>query len=229
MAGKWKQIDNVARHLCCRLMPKAKILGLALGLVLLGSVPELAAQAAGSEGAALEGEAAHYATAETADLASVTVGAMPRPEDHGFYQSVVETMTIAQVNYAEANEAHFVIRIRKQVVYWVLGGLGILLVLAAVFHWLVSGLKKRDPVLKFLFRQTMAAKDPNELYNRFNAMIKHGYNLSLKASSQDTIRLGLPDAALAAQVADIMNYMESHAKGPDYLKGRIRGIYKLMT
>ena len=169
---------------------------------------------------------------EKAEIPGVTVrvlGDMPLlANDEGSGQAAIETVKIEQVNYADANVGYFTIQMKKQAVYAVLTGLAIMLVLTAVMFWLISYRKKQDPVLKTLYRQLMGSQDINEIYNLFNAMIKHCCKLSLKASSQNIVLGSLPDASLAAQVAGIMDYMESNEeKGHVYLKDKIKGIYHI--
>ena len=76
----------------------------------------------------------------------------------------------------------------------------------------------------------MGTKDIHDIYNLFNAMIKHRYNLSLKASSQSVIRSSFPDYKLGIQVAGVMDYMESpkvyEENGHIYLKDSIKKIYE---
>jgi len=61
-------------------------------------------------------------------------------------------------------------------------------------------------------------------------MIKHRYQLSLKASSQKHIQSNLPNADIALQVTDIMDYLESakahEEKGHIYLKEKITAFYR---
>ena len=119
---------------------------------------------------------------------------------------------------------------KKQAVYGILSALAVLAVLAAVLYAPVSRWRKKDPVLKSLYKQLTGARDVNEIYNLFNAMIKHCFHFSLKASSRDVIRGSLPDPDMAARVADIVGYMESSAeKEGDFLKGKIKSIYISLT
>ena len=78
----------------------------------------------------------------------------------------------------------------------------------------------------------MGLNDANEIYNLFNAMIKHCYKVSLKASPQSIIKNSLPDSKLAERVADIMEYMESldarEEDGHIRLKAKIKSIYQMI-
>lgn len=140
--------------------------------------------------------------------------------------SSIETVNINQVNYAEEPEGYYSIQIRKDLVYTILTGIIILIIIVFILLWMITIRKKRNPVLKSLYRQLMDAKDINEIYTLFNDMIKYCYNVNLKACSRNVIRIGLPDVELTAQVMDIIDYMESDEHHDEKgLKNKIKVVY----
>jgi len=147
--------------------------------------------------------------------------------------SPFETIIINQVNYTDANENYFTIQLRRGTVYGILVGVAVLFVFAAILIWFIKTNKKSDPELKSLYKQLLGAKDINEIYSLFNAMIKHCYNLSLKANSQSIVRNSLPDSRIVAITTEIMDYMESSnakdEKGSVHLKEKVINVYKLIN
>jgi hypothetical protein len=177
-----------------------------------------------------------YERAEIPGTAITVLGEMPAQTGsggeggQGGQQTAMETVRITQVNYAAANDGYLTIKMSKQVLYGVLIGLGVLLILAVAVIAFASKRKKRDAALKSLYRQLMASKDIHEVYRLFGDIIKHCYNLSLKASPQSEIRSRIPNAGLAAQVAEIMDYMESREnKDCSDLKAKIKRIYGMLS
>jgi len=161
------------------------------------------------------------------------LGDMPQPGNYGgSFAGNIETLAINQVNYANANDGYFTVQMKKEWVYAMLAGFAASIILAAAFIWLFSNRKKQNQELKSLYRQLMGAKDINEAYNLFNAMIKHCYNISLKSSSRNMIRMSLPDAELAEQVTHIMDYIENSQNHDEkrhiYLKNKIGVIYRML-
>lgn len=171
-----------------------------------------------------------YERAEIPGTVIEVLGDMPQSINNVDGQpAVIETVSINQVNYDTTNDGYFTIQMNKQVLYGVLIGIGVLLVLTALFVWLASSRKKQDETLKSLYKQLTAAKDANEVFGLFNSMIKHCYNLSLKASSQSDVRSSLPNADIAERIMDIMNYMESsEAKICSNLKDKIKIVYNII-
>lgn len=169
---------------------------------------------------------------ETAEIPGATInvlGEMPLSNANDSSQfGSTETVFINQVNYADVSDGYYSIQIQKELVYAILIGIIIFLILSAGLLWIVFNRKKRNPELKSLYRQLMGAKDINEIYNLFNAMIKHCYKVNLKASSRNMIHSNLPDD-LAAQVTELMDYIESaedhDEKDLMYVKDKIKGIY----
>jgi hypothetical protein len=170
---------------------------------------------------------------ETAKIPGATInvlGDMPQAAGIGGDQSGrIDKVTINQVNYADQREGYFAVQIQKNLAYAVLIGIVFLLILAAGFFWFISRKKKQDSALIAIYKELMNAKDINETYNLFNAMIKHCYNVNLKANTKNAIIRCLPDAELSAKVTDVMDYVESDEaydeKGCTCLKDKIRSIY----
>ncbi|MDR0490303.1 MAG: BatD family protein [Oscillospiraceae bacterium] len=175
-----------------------------------------------------------YETAEIPGIAATVLGDMPQPGGNNSGQAFsTETVRIEQVNYTDPDDGYFRIQMKKAPVYWALAAFAILVILAVVLIRLSAKRKKQDAILKSTYKRLMAAKDVNETYDLLNIIIKHCYSLSLKASSQNIIRNSLPDAALGAQLAEIMDYVESSesrdAKGHMQLKDKIKSIYPVIV
>jgi len=174
---------------------------------------------------------------EVAQLPGATIqvlGDMPLANmDTGVQPLRAETVRIAQVNYANANSDYYTIQLNREMMNGILIGVAIFIVLTVGFLWLIINRKKHDPQLRSLYKQLMGSKDVNEIYNLFNAMVKHHFNLSLKASSQSVVRNSLPDGDLGVQITGIMDYVESAKVQEEnshmYIKDKIKGIYKVMS
>ena len=167
---------------------------------------------------------------ERAEIPGVTInvlGDMPQPSNfNGNQTGAVETVTVNQVNYSKTDDDYFTIQVKKEWLYVGLGCFVALIALAVALVKIASNRSKQDLIMKSLNKQLTASKDINEIYNIFNTIIKHCYNVSIKASSRNTIQHSLNDADLAEQVMDIMDYMESakthDEKGHIYLKNKIK-------
>ncbi|MDR0468345.1 MAG: BatD family protein [Peptococcaceae bacterium] len=171
-----------------------------------------------------------YERAEIPGAAIEVLGDMPQPDSGGGVRATgVETIRIDQVSYTVADDGYISMQIKRQVFYGVLIGLFGLLALALVLSYIRASRKNKDLTLRSLYRQLTAAKGANDVYNRLNAIVKHCYGLSMKSSSQSSIRSGLSDADLADQIANIMDYMESAEKYGEkddiVIKDQARKIY----
>jgi len=139
-----------------------------------------------------------------------------------------ETVAITQVNYLDASDGYVMLQINKQVLFWVLVGICVLIVLIILLVWIVSSRRQQDATLKVLYKQMMAAEDVSEVYDLFNEMIKHCFGVSLKASPVDVVRRRLPEE-IAEQVVGVVGLMESENRILcDELKGKVRGIYLII-
>lgn len=167
---------------------------------------------------------------EKAEIPGITInvlGDMPQPSNFNDSQTgTVETVTINQVNYSNIDDGYFTIKLSKEWLNVVLICFITLIILAVALVKIVSNRSKQDPVMKSLKKKLLSSDDINETYNLFNAMIKHCYKFSLKASSRSIIQNNLHDTDFAEQVADIMDYMESAKthddKGHIYLKNKMK-------
>ena len=174
---------------------------------------------------------------EKAEISGITVnvlGDMPQPDNNngGIQTAAIEPVIINQVKYTDSDNDYFTLQMKKQTIYAILAVFWMLVIILDVLLQIISKKKKKkyDPTIKSIYQQLIRKKDINEIYNLFNTMIKHKYNLNLKASSQNNIMNSLPDADLAMQVTDVMNYMESpkiyEQNGYNYLIDKIKGIYR---
>ena len=140
-----------------------------------------------------------------------------------------ETVSITQVNYLDASDSYVMLQINKQVLFWVLVGICVLIVLIILLVWIVSSRRHKDGTLKVLYKHIMASKDVNEVYDLFNEMIKHCFGVSLKASSVSVIRSRLPQE-IAEQVVGVVGYMESqYEKECLFLKKNIKRMYLMLV
>jgi hypothetical protein len=73
-------------------------------------------------------------------------------------------------------------------------------------------------------------EDRNEMYNLLNAMIKHCFGISIKASPKSVVAGYLSGYGLAQPVLEVMDCIEGGGKGAGWsnseLKGKILAIYK---
>jgi len=176
--------------------------------------------------------AEEYRTAEIPGATIAVKGEMAQQHSGSEARSgAFDTVTIKQVSYAGADDGYFSLQIKKGHAYGALIALGALAILAAVLLRVLRKKKQQDQTLKALFKELMGAGDVSEAYGVFCAMIKHRYNVSLKACSLTTVQSSLPDAELAEQVADIMRYMESgkpqEEKECAWLKSKAKEVYKM--
>ena len=84
-----------------------------------------------------------------------------------------------------------------------------------------------------MFNKINNSKDEKEIYSILNDIIKHRFNISIKASSKDEIKSVLGQHEITSTVLEIMDYMEADKqKRPDkdinYLKDNIKEIYKVL-
>lgn len=172
----------------------------------------------------------NYETAEIPGTTLTVHGEMPAASVFGAASGgSVETVRVSQVNYAQPSDGYVTLRLREGLLYAVLIGAALFVALACLAGRLVSHAKKRDATLQSLYRQLTGAKDVQEAYNLLNAMLKHCYQLNIKASTREAVRSGLADADLAARVTEIMAYMESaeveNEKWCKLIKEKVREVY----
>ena len=172
-----------------------------------------------------------YRQAEIAGVTIEVLGEIPiQQSSTGVGQATsLETVKVTQVNYTDTNEGYFTILLNKQILFKVLIGLTALLIMAVVLIRLLIKRKQQDSVMKSLYRQLLATQDINEAYNLFSEIIKHRYNMSIKAIPKNAVLNGLPQPDVAAQVADIMDYMESDVEKEYFcLRDKVKGVYRII-
>jgi len=156
--------------------------------------------------------AEEYRMANIPGVSIAVLGDMPKGSGEGGEQAAVEKVTIDQVNYTDASDGFFTIRIPRPALFEALVGLVLLLALAAAALWLLSNRKRGDPALRSLYKRLKASRDPQEAYDLLNDLLKRCCGVSVKASSRSAVRSGISDACLASQVIGIMDYMESQGE-----------------
>lgn len=142
----------------------------------------------------------------------------------------VETVKIDQVSYIPQNDGTIMIRLKKEYLLSGLIVLAILLLLAGAVYFVFLYRRKYDKKLQDIYRQLKKADDQNEIYNLFNSLIKHCFNLSLKAGTRGMIANRLAEYELVTPVLEIMDYMENGKnrteKDDKWLKVKVLEIYK---
>ena len=144
----------------------------------------------------------------------------------------MEKLSISQVSYTGRGADYIMFQIKKETLYIAAALSAIILVACVGALFYISRRKRQDATLKTLYKQALASDEINEIYNLFNAMIKHRYSFNLKSSTQEAVSGILHDGALADKIISIMGYMES--PGADHvndggcarLKNDIKSIYK---
>lgn len=174
-----------------------------------------------------------YERAEIPGTTIKVLGDMPPIQANGGADSqpaAMETVKINQISYAEPSKGQDTIQISKHLFFGSLIGVGVLLVVMLIVRGIVRNGKKQDVTLKSLYRQMMNARDVHEVYRLFSDMMKHCYHISLKASPLSVIQSSIPNADLAQQVVEIMNYAESNKeKDCACLKDKIRSVYGMIS
>ncbi|SHJ81595.1 BatD family protein [Paramaledivibacter caminithermalis] len=146
--------------------------------------------------------------------------------------SEVETIKIEQVSYKPLNEEYLTIQIKKQNLIIVLVLFAFLLIVATIFFLIILYRRKGNKELEVIYKQIKTTNNQNKIYNLFNDMIKHSFNISLKASSRNDIANCLEGHKITQPVLEIMDYMENEKyyddKGEKYLKDKIKEIYRMI-
>ncbi|MCM1990443.1 BatD family protein [Oceanirhabdus seepicola] len=143
----------------------------------------------------------------------------------------VEKVVISQVNYETSydtsNDEYFTINIKKKHLWAALAAFILTVAAAAgVIHFLRQ--KKKDRKLEEIYRRLKKAEDEKEIYNVFNEMIKHKFEISLKASSKDVVIQSIADEELAGLVIEVIEFIESKEEvDGNVLKDKIKKIYRV--
>lgn len=140
------------------------------------------------------------------------------------------TVKIDQISYGSNNAGYLTIQVKKEHLFMALGGIAVLLILAASCFLIVKHAGKRDKKLQEIYNRLKKTEDLNEMYNLFNSMIKHCFNLSLKSSPKSVIADRLAGYGLSGPVLEIMDYVEGgkyhFEKNNDSFKRNIESVYK---
>ena len=123
-------------------------------------------------------------------------------------QPVIETVKIEQINYKPRNEGYLTIQIKKEFLYWGFVGIVILVLVVISFPLVYSNTKNKDKKLQELYKQLKKLDNESEIYNLFNNMIKHVFNVSLKANSKSMIVNRIKDSRFTGPILEIVDYME---------------------
>jgi hypothetical protein len=144
--------------------------------------------------------------------------------------SALETVEIDQVSYKPSSEGYLTIRFKKAHLFTGLIVFIIALIIAGGIYLLLLNRKKHDKKLSRIYNEIRNEKNPNEIYNLFNRMMKYRLDLSLKASSRSVIMDKISGYEFANPVLEIMDYMESEKSDSDktalFLKDKIKEIYR---
>lgn len=164
---------------------------------------------------------------------TITVkGDMPQVQNEVQNQSEptsFETVKIDQVNYGVKDNEYVTIKFKKTNLLIGLIVFVMVLVLGIAAFFIFVYYKKKNKKLQYIYKQLKNSDDQNEIYNLFNSMIKYRFNVSLKASSRNTIITQLSEYEIRESALEIMNYMENEKdntnRSSKYLKDKIKKIY----
>lgn len=140
-----------------------------------------------------------------------------------------QKIKINQVSYNMTDKDYVTLKMSKKGLLIAFIILIILILLAVFLIVLRAYAKKQDKELNNLYKRLKNSDNENEIYNILNDMIKHHYNISLKANSKDFIRGSIEEHEVADIVVEIINYMENKKDSSNrdnrYLKEKIKEIY----
>lgn len=153
-----------------------------------------------------------------------------KPEQGQNEPTSFETVKIDQVNYQVQDNEYVTIKFKKDhLLIWLMVFV-VLVVIAVVAFLILAKVKKQDKELQDIYKQLNKEDNENEIYNLFNSMIKYRFNISLKASSRNTIINSLAEHEIVDSVLEIMDYMENQKdnanRSSKYLKEKMKEIYK---
>ncbi|GMQ55894.1 hypothetical protein AN1V17_02860 [Vallitalea sediminicola] len=140
-----------------------------------------------------------------------------------------EKVKITQVSYNADDKDYVTLKFSKSHLLIALIVLIVLIVLVLVLLIIRAYTKKQDKELNNIYKRLKSTDKENDLYNLLNDMIKHHYDISLKANSKDYIKNMIKDYEVADLVVEVTNYMETKKNGDNrdnkYLKEKIKEIY----
>ncbi len=144
----------------------------------------------------------------------------------------VETVKISQVDYKPLNEGYLTIQFKKVHLLIGLAVLVLLIITGVLFLLMLSFRKRQDKHLQTIYKQIRNTDNENEIFNHFNNMMKHCFNLSLKANSMNDIKNRLAGNKIVEPVLEIMSYMENGKNNSGtngvFLKDKIKEIYVVL-
>ena len=181
-------------------------------------------------------ESGSYERAEIPGSTITVKGDAPQVQsgkfDSGSSNTKVETVKISQVDYAPRSEGYLTIQLNKSHLLIGLGIFAIIVVMAVLLLIMFKFRRKQDKKLKEVYKQIKNSDNINDVYNLFNNMMKHCFNISLKASSESDIKNRLAGHKIVEPVLEVMNYMEDENRHTDktgvYLKDKIKDIYRIL-
>lgn len=176
-------------------------------------------------------ETESYKRAEIPGTTITVTGDMPQSQAGGGGGSdATGRVEINQVSYSANRKGYITVNIKREHLLVGLLGLSALIVIAACTAYFLSLRKKRDTQLRNIYRQLKMTEDRNEMYNLLNAMIKHCFGISIKASPKSVVAGHLSGYGLAQPVLEVMDCIEGGSDGAgcsnSELKGKILAIYK---
>jgi len=178
-------------------------------------------------------ESKSYKKAEISGTTVTVTGEAPAVQNQQSKgDAAIEKVKIDQIGYIPKNEGYLTIQLKKEYIYISLAVLAILSLIAVSAFIILRGKKKGDRNLRNMFNKINNSKDEKEIYSILNDIIKHRFNISIKASSKDEIKSVLGQHEITSTVLEIMDYMEADKNRPDkdinYLKDNIKEIYKVL-
>lgn len=177
-------------------------------------------------------ESETYAKAEIPGTTVTVTGEVPvddKNESTDKGPVSIEKVTIDQVNYNTDDEGYVTIKMNRNHLFVALAILIVLVVLVVLLLCIRARHKKEDKNLHNIYKRLKNTKDENGLYNILNDMIKYRYDISLKASSKDTVKSVIQEHGIIDLIIEVINYMENKNNGAKrdnaYLKNKIKEIY----
>lgn len=182
-------------------------------------------------------EQGSYKNAEIPGATITVTGTAPQAQTQAQTQNggsqITQKVVVDRVNYSPVNEGYLIIQLKKEHLFLALILLALLAILVVTAILLSKHPRKQDKALLAMYKQMKSSKDKREIYDILNNMIKHRFNLSLKASSKDVIKERLAQHNLEDKVLEIMDYMENgkmqEGNGEAFLKERVNKIYKILV
>jgi hypothetical protein len=154
-------------------------------------------------------------------------GEMPEKAIDNTENIKTETININKVSYNIPNEGYINLEIKKKTLVTVLIIILIIMMLSAGTLIFIKHKNANDSYLSRIYKKIKKSENQNEIYSLFNDMIKHSFNISIKAASLKEIKTTLDKHNMSEQVIEIIEYIEKENQRNDieYLKDKITVIY----